>query len=50
MASSELSEMCGFCDRIYVMRNGAITAVVDGDITPGALARLCGERPSTSAA
>ena len=50
MASSELSEMCGYCDRIYVMRNGAITAVVDGDITPSALARLCGERAATSPA
>lgn len=44
MASSELSEMCGYCDRIYIMRHGTITAVVDGDISPGALARLCGER------
>lgn len=50
MASSELGEMCGYCDRIYVMRDGAITAVVDGDIAPGALARLCGERLTGTAA
>jgi len=40
--------MCGYCDRIYVMRDGAITTVVDGDITPGALSRLCGERTAAS--
>ncbi len=50
MASSELSEMCGHCDRVYVMRNGAITAVVDGDIAPAALSRLCGEPAGASPA
>ena len=49
VASSELSEMCGYCDRIYVMSHGTVTAVVDGNITPGALARLCGERAVTPA-
>jgi ABC-type sugar transport system ATPase subunit len=44
MASSELSEMCGYCDRIYVMRDGVVTAEVAGDIAPGALAKLCGEQ------
>ena len=47
--SSEMPELLGICDRIYVMSHGTVTAVVDGNITPGALARLCGERAVTPA-
>lgn len=42
MVSSELDELTGFCDRIYVMRDGAITGEVDGDISVAELAALCG--------
>ncbi len=31
MVSSELSELAGFCDRILVMREGALVAALDGD-------------------
>jgi ribose transport system ATP-binding protein len=29
MASSELPEILGLCDRVYVMREGAVTAELD---------------------
>jgi ABC-type sugar transport system ATPase subunit len=41
VVSSELDELSGYCDRIYVMRDGRITHVVPGDTTVVALARLC---------
>ncbi len=31
MVSSELSELAGFCDRILVMREGALVAALEGD-------------------
>jgi ABC-type sugar transport system ATPase subunit len=43
IVSSELAELCEFCDRIYVVRNGAVRDVVDGTISVGELAQLCGE-------
>jgi ribose transport system ATP-binding protein len=44
MVSSELAELCEYCDRIYVVRNGAIRAVAERGISVAELARLCGER------
>ena len=49
IVSSELDELCEYCDRIYVVHNGAIRAEVDGDIPVADLVRLCGERPTVAA-
>ena len=46
IVSSELDEMCEYCDRIYVVHNGTIRAEVPGDIAVGDLVKLCGERPT----
>jgi ABC-type sugar transport system ATPase subunit len=48
MVSSELDELVGYCDRIYVMRDGGVLQEVDGNISVGELARLCGERVATA--
>jgi ABC-type sugar transport system ATPase subunit len=50
VVSSELDELSGFCDRIYIMRDGRITHVVPGDTTVVALARLCAGSPQGEAA
>lgn len=46
IVSSELDELCEYCDRIYVVHNGAIRAEVPGDIPVADLVKLCGERPT----
>jgi ABC-type sugar transport system ATPase subunit len=50
IVSSELAELCEVCDRIYVVRNGAIHEEVDGQVSLAELARLCGEPTRVSAA
>lgn len=42
MVSSELEELCAYCDRIYIVRRGSIQAEVKGDIAPEELAELSG--------
>lgn len=49
VVSSELEELCEYCDRIYIVRHGVIRGCVDGDIEPAELARLCGEHTLVSA-
>ncbi|MHB1140030.1 MAG: sugar ABC transporter ATP-binding protein, partial [Microthrixaceae bacterium] len=49
IVSSELDELCEYCDRIYVVHNGTIRAEVDGDVPVADLVRLCGERPTVAA-
>jgi ABC-type sugar transport system ATPase subunit len=49
IVSSELDELCEYCDRIYVVHNGTIRAEVGGDIAVSDLVRLCGERPTVAA-
>ncbi|CAN5545054.1 hypothetical protein BH10ACT3_BH10ACT3_19060 [soil metagenome] len=49
IVSSELDELCEYCDRIYIVHNGAIRAEVSGDIGVSELVRLCGERPTLAA-
>ncbi|MGB3412416.1 MAG: sugar ABC transporter ATP-binding protein [Microthrixaceae bacterium] len=44
MVSSELDELCEYCDRIYVVQNGAISAETSGDIAIGDLVHLVGSR------
>ena len=43
VVSSELDELSGYCDRIYVMREGRVVHEVDGDSSVEDLARWCGE-------
>jgi ABC-type sugar transport system ATPase subunit len=43
MVSSELDELCAYCDRIYIVRRGTIQSEVDGNVTPEELAVLSGE-------
>jgi ABC-type sugar transport system ATPase subunit len=43
VVSSELDEISGYCDRIYVLRDGRVVAEVDGNAPVEELARLCGE-------
>ncbi len=50
IVSSELAELCEICDRIYVVRNGAIHEEVDGGVSVAELARLCGEPARVEAA
>jgi ribose transport system ATP-binding protein len=41
IASSDDTELCDICDRVLVMRNGAVVAEVEGDrLTPEELGRL----------
>jgi len=49
IVSSELDELCEYCDRIYVVHNGAVRAEVGGDTSVADLVRLCGERPTVAA-
>ena len=44
VVSSELSELTGFCDRIYVVIDGQIAFVVDGRISTERLAGMCSPR------
>jgi ribose transport system ATP-binding protein len=44
VVSSELSELTGFCDRIYVVIDGRIAFVVDGSISTERLAGMCSPR------
>ncbi|MFZ4516154.1 MAG: sugar ABC transporter ATP-binding protein [Acidimicrobiia bacterium] len=48
MVSSEMAELCEYCDRIYIVHAGTITGVVGGDVPLPELARLCGERSTVS--
>ena len=50
IVSSELAELCEICDRIYVVRNGTVSGVVDRGISVGELAAMCGERLRLEAA
>lgn len=54
MVSSEIQELVDHCDRIYVIRDGAVLGVVNrGEISTSELAALCAHQsatmPSTSA-
>jgi len=48
MVSSEMAELCEYCDRIYIVHAGTITGVVPGDVALADLARLCGERSTVT--
>lgn len=49
MVSSELDELCAYCDRIYVVHKGRIRAEVGGDIAVSDLIRLCAEGSAVAA-
>lgn len=49
MVSSELDELCEYCDRIYIVHNGRIRAEVDGSVSVSELVRICGERSAITA-
>jgi ABC-type sugar transport system ATPase subunit len=48
MVSSEMAELCEYCDRIYIVHAGTITGEVTGEVPLPELARLCGERSTVS--
>lgn len=48
MVSSEMAELCEYCDRIYIVHAGTITGQVSGDVALPELARLCGERSTVT--
>lgn len=43
VVSSELDELSGYCDRIYILRDGELRHEVAGSTSVSNLARLCGE-------
>ncbi len=43
VVSSELDELSGYCDRIYILRDGQLRHEVAGTASVSDLARLCGE-------
>ena len=45
VVSSELDELSGFCDRIYVLRDGEVRHVVDGSTSVSELARCARSAP-----
>ncbi|MCB9993172.1 MAG: sugar ABC transporter ATP-binding protein [Hyphomicrobiaceae bacterium] len=51
LASSDLPELIGLCDRIAVMRSGRVDTIVDARLTEDALLNLCyGRGPNAEAA
>ncbi|MCB1516595.1 MAG: sugar ABC transporter ATP-binding protein [Hyphomicrobiaceae bacterium] len=50
LASSDLPELLGLCDRIAVMRNGSISIIVEAGLSEDALLNLCYGRATHSEA
>jgi ribose transport system ATP-binding protein len=45
VASSELPELAGWCDRLVVLRRGRVVAEVAPDTDPAAILALAGDAP-----